>query len=98
MAKEVQQDLDGKPRPEVSEEEQEREPVKILRSGKIHISTTAKALERATRCKKKQSKKDKLVELQKWVQHKAKVSGTVEPGEWDRGTKNLYERLSERVH
>ena len=94
----TQVELDGKPRPAVEEELRERDPQRILRSGRCFIVTTDAALKRATAKKKKQSKDEKLKDLKKWVQHHAKVSGTVEPGEWDRGTEALHQRLIERVH
>jgi hypothetical protein len=93
-----QLDLDLKPRPVVSEDEVEREPQKVLRSGRCSITTTQKGLDRILAGKKKQSKKEKLESLKRWVQRKARVSGDIQPGEWDKGTEALYDRLQERVH
>jgi hypothetical protein len=98
MPDNLQLDLDLKPRPTVSEEDMEREPQKVLRSGRCSITTTQKALDTVLKGKKKDSKDARLNNLKRWVHRKTRVSGISEPGEWDKGTEALFERLKERVH
>jgi len=94
-----QQDLEGGLLPDVTRETEEQPDLNVFRAGRFVIKLTDDAMERVLTKKKDQTTNAKEVELKRWVQGRAKITG-MDPvliGEYDYAVEALWNDFKEML-
>jgi hypothetical protein len=94
-----QKDLEGGILPDVTRETEEQPPLNVFRAGRFVIKLTDDALERVLTKKKDQTSSAKEIELKRWVQGRAKITGAdpIGIGEYDYAVEALWEDFKEML-
>ena len=94
-----QQDLEGGILPDVTRETEEQPPLNVFRAGRFVIKLTDDALERVLTKKKDQTNATKEIELKRWTQGRAKITGAdpIGIGEYDYAVEALWEDFKEML-